>query len=58
MVKDIKWKVTEKAAQIVNVFKVFNLSISDKLFLEDQSHNLGLKLACFFINDNTLNYSC
>lgn len=55
MVKDIKWKVTEKEAQIVNVFKVFSLSISDKLFLEDQSHNLGLKLACFFINDNTLN---
>lgn len=55
MVKDIKWKVTEKEAQIVNVLKVFNLTISDKLFLEDQSCNLGLKLACFFINDNTLN---
>lgn len=26
-----------------------NISISDKLFLENQSNNLGLKLAHFFI---------
>ena len=55
MVKETKWKVTEKETQILNVFKVFNLTISNKLFLENESHKLGLKLACFFINDNTLN---
>ena len=49
MVKDTKWKVTEKETQILNVFKVFNLTISNKLFLENESHKLGLKLAGFFL---------
>lgn len=55
MVKGHKMEKNRDTQLLTSIFKVSHLSISGKLFLENQSHNLGLKLAHFFIKNNILN---